>query len=279
MALFSKSDPETGLQKAIASERALRDKLEALLIAARKTQGERQNDARKATRDLADDKTIIALEDKQGAAERRVSNTSLELAESNNKLTELEAQLATATDHRQRKETASEVEALAIGLVEDAVNFGRAAEALASRAESISRFIQDGVGLGVYARSIHSEVPAAVECIRGVLQGYVASVLNGSAPARLPQPAPVAAPLLLAPQTTRVFATRDICWTADGVVLTQHRWTDVELPPAVAVRALKLGATVPMDSPVRKKTARVCQELGEAEAIGLRRFGCRFSAI
>lgn len=107
---------------------------------ASETLAERQNNARKATRDLADDKTIFALEEKQAAAERRVSNTSLELAESNTGLTGLEAQLATAIDQRRRKETASEVEALVIGLIEDAGNFNRAAEALAIRAESIGRF-------------------------------------------------------------------------------------------------------------------------------------------
>jgi hypothetical protein len=42
---------------------------------------------------------------------------------------------------------------------------------------------------------------------------------------------------------TRFFTNRDLKWTpANGEICTAPRWTDVDLPPVIAVRALKLGA-------------------------------------
>lgn len=89
--------------------------------------------------------------------------------------------------------------------------------------------------------------------MRDVLRGYAASVLNGSAPATLPQPAPVAAPLQIAPPTTRIFSTKALTWTDhDGTRRCEHAWTDIDVPPETANRAIRLGAACAMNDPRRK---------------------------
>lgn len=55
---------------------------------------------------------------------------------------------------------------------------------------------------------------------------------------------------------TRAFATRDLKWTpANGEICTAPRWTDVDLPPVIAMRTLKIWRGREMDDEIRHKAS------------------------
>jgi hypothetical protein len=247
--LFKKDYPS----KALDAARVSRDKLTQRLTEAEAVVITKQTAAKTLARNGAADDQLDRAETASRAAQDRVATLASALAEATTELTVLEADQAAAADKAQRADTADKIKDDAARLSEAAKMFDDGARALAEIAGHIAIYVPDSVGLSVFAASARSEVPPALDLLRSVMQGYAASVLAGSAPAKLPSPAPVAAPVLLAPPTTRVFSTKPVTWTDHGGTRqTAHAWLDLDMPPEIASRAIRLGAACAMNDPRRK---------------------------
>jgi hypothetical protein len=113
------------------------------------------------------------------------------------------------------------------------------------------RFDCPQIGLFIANAAGESEVALAValEDARTAIE----RVRSGAEPIpATEQPAPVVE-LLPPPATKRVFLLRHVKWTdASGALQIGGRYNDVDLTPAAAARALKIGAGTELDDPRRK---------------------------
>jgi hypothetical protein len=256
---FFKSDPESSLQKQIDAERVIRDQLEVRLIAARKTAAECQSAARKATRDLADEKILSAAEEKEIAAERRVANTMLELTEATSKIAEIEKQLAAAVDQRIRKGTVAEIEQIAALFASAVTNANAALGDLAAITETMAGFLPDARGLAVFSAQAKAELPSPVMLLTAIMKNYSDGVLAGHEKATLPKvevvtqrQAPASAPML------QVCVLKPVAWLdAAGLVQTAPRGEDISLPEKTAKHAIKINAACLLTDERRKIARRV----------------------
>jgi hypothetical protein len=246
--LFQKNASAT-----LNTARISQDKLQRRLADAEAIVITKQIAAKSLARNGAADEQLDKAEAAQRAAEDRVATLTAALAETTAELAVLEADQAAAADKAQRAGTADKIKDDAARLIEAAKMFDHGAKALAEIATDVSAYIPDAAGLAVFCSSARSEVPPALDLLHSVMQSFAQSVLAGSAPAKLPSPAPIAAPVLLAPPTTRVFSVKPVTWTGhDGTRQTAHAWLDLDVTHTVASKALKIAAAVPMNSPVRK---------------------------
>jgi hypothetical protein len=197
-----------------------------------------------------DNRGLDAAENAGAAALRRHATIVAAHAEASKMLTALSEQIATMTDQKARTATASEVSALAADLAQAGASFEIAVTELVTLTERASSIIYEAGGLRNYAASSKIEVPVAVGIIGELLNEHVKQVLAGSAPATLPS-AEVPFVPEVKPETKTIFTMRAISWKQDGVLRTVQKYRDIELPPALAERALKLRAAVEIGDPAR----------------------------
>jgi hypothetical protein len=253
MALFTRA-PEKTLTRDRDAALANRDRLVARL-----------NDAKQATisaKALAqaaalsgDDAALDVAEATEHASLRRESTIGAALAESDKLLSFLEETIATTLDQKIRATTAAATNALADELTEVAAAYDASTRALnecATRALAVSFELN---GLVVFTASSVIEVAAAIPVVTEVLRQHAKAVTNNQAPAAMPLvpeppakpvPAPAKAP------TVRVFSTKPIKWLDhDGKQVSGGKCVDLDLPVAVAERALSSGACVKLEIPLR----------------------------
>jgi hypothetical protein len=239
--------------KALDAARVSRDKLTQRLTDAEANVQTKRSAAQALARSGADDSALDKAETALRATQDRVTTLTAALAETTAELAVLEAEQIAANDKVQRTATASKIEDDAGRLIEAAKMFDQGARALAEIATDIAAYVPDAAGLAVFAASARLEVPPALDLLHSVMKSFAQATLNGSAPASLPQPAPVAAPLLLAPPTTRIFAVKPVTWTDhDGTRRCEHAWLDLDMPPQIANKAIRIGAACAMNDPRRK---------------------------
>ncbi len=251
-----KSDPEKRLARDLDAARASRDGLVNRLKTAELAVTERKTAAQRLARDSADDPALDAAEAELRRAQDRVSTLTAALAESEQRLTIFERARDDAADKQLRAETAIAIEKLRQELTQAAAAFDAGSSQLAETCSRIAPVVLDCYGLQAFAMNARAEVPAAVQMITGILKDRARATLDGSAPATLPKPAPdvATAQLPLPPKTETVFFLRAAKWKdADGKAHLIPKFSDAELPPAIAARALKLGAAVPVTDERRKK--------------------------
>jgi hypothetical protein len=107
-----------------------------------------------------------------------------------------------------------------------------------------------------YASAASAEVPAALDMVLDVLRQKSEATIAGSGPASLPKatPPPPVLTVVPGPQTMGVFAIRHLAYTdAVGKLHCLPKFTDVELPVALAEKAIKLGGAAPFTDPRRKQ--------------------------
>jgi hypothetical protein len=200
-------------------------------------------------------------------------------AESENVLALLEAKLATMADQKLRTATAISVNKLADELIEAGAAYDASTAILADVSTRVLPLTFEATGLSVFSQSSRAEVRAAVEVVSMILREHGRAVLNGLAPAEMPKPGPEPGKLVAAPPkapTVRVFSTKPIKWLdQDGKQVSGGKCCDIDLPVAVAERALACGAVVRLDHPSRvgnlgrwpgNYSLNVCDDLDATDA-------------
>jgi hypothetical protein len=278
MALFSKA-PEKSLIKDRDAALANRDRLAAKLVEAEQAIFSAKTVSQAAALS-GDDASLDKLEASERAAQHRHGTLSAASAEAGAMLAFLDESIATVTDQRVRAATSVATLALADELVEVAAAYDASTRALnecATRALAVSFELN---GLVVFTASSVIEVAAAIPVVTEVLRQHSRAVLNNLAPAAMPLvPEPPAKPPLPAPAkapTVRVFSTRPVKWLdEDGKQVSGGKCVDLDLPVAVAERALASGACVKLDNLLRagnlgrwpgNYSLNVCVDLDAADA-------------
>jgi hypothetical protein len=270
-------DPEMFLQRSLDEARASRDSTAAKLKKAEPIVAEKRAKAKRLEHDDAEERVVRAALADARVEQDHIDNLSVVLVEKEQRVVQLEQELAAAIDARTRAATAAEVTKLGEELALASEDLAQSAGRLADVAGKIATFSSyDGGSLAAYATSLKNDVPPTILMIQTSLKTYATMVLHGSAAATLPQPPqPAPAPPPPAPTTT-VFAIRHVAWRAeDGTICTAGKFFDVSLPPAIARRALKAGVAVEQTDPVRRKamgtvgivqpSLAVCEWIGDGE--------------
>lgn len=116
-----------------------------------------------------------------------------------------------------------------------------------------------------YALNAATELEWAIPPALADLRRIVAGVSSGELPIPLRgknQPALVAAPP--SPPTERIFTIKSIAWSdEEGKINRARGFNDIDLPPALAARAISLGAATTLDDPRRKKLRGMLAGAGE----------------
>lgn len=245
MALFQKS---SSIIKDRDVAQANRDRLagklndaEVAIIAAKSL-------AQRAALD-GDDAALDAAEAAEHTAQRRHGTITAALAETEKLLALLESQIAEAADKKLRAATAAETEALADEFSQAAAGFDISTGILAEVAARAALVCFEATGVANFAAASRPEVATGVEAASALLREHAKMVLNGTAAATLPQPHAIVVPeKIVAPVTVRLFSMKAVKWSADGGLRYAPKYAQVDLPPAVADRALAIYACVEMGS-------------------------------
>jgi hypothetical protein len=231
----------------------------AARLAAKLTEAEQAASAAKSLAQRAalsgDDAGLDAAEVSERAALHRYGTLAAAHAEAVKMLAFLNESIETVTDQKTRAATSVATLALADELVEVAAAYDASTRALnecATRALAVSMELN---GLVVFTASSVIEVAAAIPVVTEVLRQHARAVTNNQAPAAMPLvPEPPAKPVpaqAKAP-TVRVFSTKPVKWLdEDGKQVSGGKCVDLDLPVAVAERALASGACVKLDNPLR----------------------------
>lgn len=277
MALFQKATPTKKLESAVADLRARAERL-----ASKRADAQAAFDASLTAReaffvsgDLDDNVTAAKLQGRCDAA--RTALTSLDAA-----ITSLAAQQAAAEDalaeeqNRIAREAAADALAAQVAVIEAMIEpWLQQSRTLAAELQKLTvRFDLPQIGLFIAdaAGQVETALGVALEDARGAVD----RIRSGAEaiPRVETEPAPVVD--VLPPETRRLFLLRACKWTgADGTVQIGARFRDADLPPHVAVRALKIGAAVSLDHALRKQhhgtwpghpNAASCELLDDADA-------------
>src|SRR5258707_2510960 len=239
MSLF-KLNAEKHLQKTLDVTKSIA----ARLITAKNLLAEHHATVKQLVRDNADDATHDKAQNKNRAAQIRIHTLSATLIETDQQILQLENDLTVAADKKQREAAALEVEEIAEGFTSAASDVVTSLAALALQTESMARFLPDAAGLHSFAVRAKAELPGSIEWLTMLIRAYTDDVLAGYAKAALPQVEAAAPPPAPPPPTQWAFSVKPIKWTdASGTVQTQHAFFEVQLPPVVAARALRKGAS------------------------------------
>ena len=161
-----------------------------------------------------------------------------------------EQALAVERDRAQRAASVAELTALINEIEAAALPFGDALADLLSPLRKAAEFSHDVKASCGFVELLQSDMPQMLENAVVALGIAARNIELGSAPARLPRPAPTPVARSAPAPTTSVFPLSDIKWTdAEGMSRHAARGWDAPLPIATAQRALVAGILVPADSP------------------------------
>jgi hypothetical protein len=272
-------NPEKAAEKKFADTRASRDALAVRLTAAQDAVASAHATLHQLAVEGAVDAALADGEAKLRDTERRVATLTPALVEIDKLLATLEAERAEMLDKKTRAATALATNALADELVEVAAGYHASTSALAEVCTRALAVTMEANGIAVFTASSLIEVAAAIPVVAEVLRQHARAVTNNLAPAAMPKvPEPSAKPVAAPPKapTVRVFSTKPIKWLdKDGKQVSGGKCVDIDLPVAVAERALASGACVKLDHPTRagnlgrwpgNYSLAVCFDLDSSEA-------------
>jgi hypothetical protein len=250
VAPFFKSTPE----KQLITATGARDKLIARLADAEIAVFDLRAAAEQLAIDGATDNELDTAEAKTRSLADRTATLRAALTQSEMQVSNLERERDELADRKQRDETAAEAELLAREVIAAAAAFDVAAAALATVTTRAIPTVYEASGLNNLAAICRTEVPAASDLIAKLLRVHAASVLAGTAPAKMRKSdAPLIAPMVVKPPTVTLFALRPIKFrNTSGELIVTQKFQDTELPPKAAKRALELGVCVRLSDPLRK---------------------------
>ena len=263
MAIFTKSDPATKLQRDLdAAQRDLkaaiarRDNFVALLKAAEAKAAECSTIVNRLGADAVDDTKLQPAIDRQLAADKLVAARTRPLAGVSEEIAVLEKQLVKISDEKVRAETAAAIEALGVRLEKAAKSFDAAVTELAAVCDLLSPIIVDAQGLAQFAASVRTETPPAIAMIMGIIKNRIAATLAGNAPASLPREpeAPPVSKLVASSPTKTIFLLHAVKFRdANGMQQCVQKLNMLSLPLALAACALEHKHAIATSDPRCRK--------------------------
>jgi hypothetical protein len=183
-------NPEKSAEKKLADMRTARDALAARLAAAEGAVAESDAALRQLAVQGAEDAALAAGEAKLRDTERRVATLAPALAEIDKLLVTLEAERAEMLDKKLRAATAAVTNKLAAEMIEAGAAYDASTAALNEVCTRAQAVIFEATGLSAFTASSRVEVGAAIPVVAEVLRQHGRAVLNGTAKAEMPVPAP-----------------------------------------------------------------------------------------
>ena len=257
MAMFQKSVEKT-MAADLAARVAEREKLIARLADAENAVVDATSAATALAVNGADDTALDKAESKILALRERVTTLRAGLAQLGTKIIALENAYAEHLDATTRRQTAVACQAMADDLEEVAKDIDPILERMVEITErAASAQIWDAAGLHTYAASSKAQIPAAIAAVATALRQHgIRVVAKIERATLLTAEAPSKTTVIATPPVVRLFSTEKIKWTGDdGQLKTLSKFSDCDLPPAVAARALASRACAPTDSDVRRQWA------------------------
>jgi hypothetical protein len=201
-----------------------------------------------------DDSQLDAAEARTRVLVDRSQTLRAALAKVESEIADLERARDEDADKAQRERTASEVELLARAVVEGAEAVAAAVTKLHESAVRASVIVPEAAGLAAFAQMAKGEIPESGILISRLLREHRECVLRGEGSPKLAEPPqPYIEVLPPVAPTETLFALRSIKWRDDaGKQRSSGQFTDVELPPRAAARALQSGACTRLDDPRRR---------------------------
>jgi hypothetical protein len=245
---FVKSDPAKKLRRELDAARARRSKLGARLDAAESHLSAARGEPIKLARDGAADPALDAAETKVKAAEARVSTLLSAISDEDGHIADLERQLADQADRAQRQETADRCDELSIEMerFEEKI---QVLDDLAKLADVVAPIVTDASAIGHFARTARAGLVPALQLVSNLLNSHARSVRSGDAPATLPTPAPITVPLPPAPQNEAIWLREPVAFSENGQIVVRDMNQYLRLPPALATKAVDIGAGVRVGDP------------------------------
>lgn len=205
--------------------------------------------------DLEDSETAGRLQARVSEGESAVSGIEAAVASLATTISELETKIAADRDAAARK-IASDAIAADVKVVETKLEPALALmRELAAAFEKLAPTSFESGAVGRFLFDASNQVEFACGAVLADAMASTHRIVSGDQriPAAPEAPASVAA-LPPRPETLTVFFTRPSKWVdLDGNLRKSPAWFDVELPIALAKKALKLGAAVEVTDPVRRK--------------------------
>lgn len=252
---FSKR-PSTKDATGIANAQTTRDVIKMRLALAEQAVKERHAAVRRFALDGADDDALDKAEAALRAAQDRARTLADALADADTYVREAEQRRDAAEAQKRRGEVATEIEKVAERLGEVGSEFAGLMQKMAALTERAAALTPDASGLHSFCSRALIEIPESAELLSQVLRGIATATRSGSAPAPLPQSVPQAQPTchVPPPAMTRVFAVKPIKWLdATGALRLQPPHFDIDLEPALAARAIEIGAAIEITDPRRRQ--------------------------
>jgi hypothetical protein len=156
--------------------------------------------------------------------------------------------LAVERDREQRAASVAELTALINEIEAAALPFGDALADLLAPLRKAAEFSHDVKASCGFVELLQSDMPQMLENAVVALGNYARNIELGSAPARLPRPAPTPVAISAPPATRSIMPIFDLCWT-DNAGQQRHaakHW-DIGLPVILAERAIRCGIAYPSE--------------------------------
>jgi hypothetical protein len=254
---FERGDPaeraQRDLEAQLKSKIEQRDTKGVQLQAAESTLGE----CRLSVEQLAlgaDEAALDRALQSRRAAEDKLAALRGAALKIGKEISDIEAQIDKVVDQRVRHETSQAVDAMSTRLSKAASTFDGAAKELEAAAREIL-IIPEAQAVAEFTKSMHTQIPVAVEMIVVGLKGHARGVLSGHAPASLPRPAPPPVKLAIVPApeaTVNIFALKNLKFVnREGGVTTICKNKRHDLPKALAELALSTNSALPLSDQQR----------------------------
>ena len=120
---------------------------------------------------------------------------------------------------------------------------------LADLADRVAHCVPEAAGVAIFAGSARSELALALQAISNELNGRARGVRAGAYAATLPNRPSPPAPLPPPPVLDRVWTLKPVAWTGPDRIEIRDSSVWVDLPPALAKKAIDVLAAVPVGHP------------------------------
>lgn len=249
MAMFSKKkDPQAALAADLDHARQHRDRLSQRLAKARAKVEEEKCELTRLFSSDADDAAIGVVQASHRGALDTAEHIADALIVAEQRVSELEKQLADLIDARERAATVARIEAEAKELTEAKAQFDEVCAKLAEISGRVGLHSYEARAVEAFMQHAPREIDAALSMVRSAMSGYIGRVAVGSAPSVISEPAsqPTLAPTKPSPEVTGLIAMRPIAWAENNGMIRRHpRGFIVALPVALAAHAQAIGACLP----------------------------------